>query len=127
MFGRDKEQLWEMLINSWNFLAEARGERLKYFREKGSSDWYVVAETMKHDNATHLAVHLVKSEASALSLIREMRSAPEDFDIGYLRRSWGPMVMSTPEDFSYNDSAKWLDALDKYGTTYPVPWAWQED
>ena len=127
MFGQDKEQLWVMLIDSWNLLAKARGDALEYFREPSSRDWYVVLEIVSVHRAPQLRVHILKSEAQGNSLIQHMKSAPHDFHIAYLSRSHGPMVMGSRENFAYLDEEKWRDVLSKYGTTHPVPWTWRDD
>lgn len=127
MFRNEKDQLKTMLVESWNLLATARGEALEYSRSRGGWDWYVILDVVDASGADRLLVHQINSEQEGAVYVRQAVAAPQELYVSYVKRSYGPMIMSTQENFAYQTANKWLERLSSSGKSHPVPSAWRDD
>ena len=124
MFGPSKDELIDNLIDSWNALAQARNESLRFIRIKRGWDWLVVLEVLTFKDEVEIQIILCESAGQAKEIIKGAVERPSEIGAYSVHRTVGPYGQMTAANAGLQPHASWIDSLNKHGqlrTRYGPP------
>lgn len=114
MFGPSKDELIDNLIDSWNALARARNEPLRFMRIKKGWDWLVVLEVLDFKSEVEIQIILCESAGQGKEIIKNAIERPSEIGVYSVHRTIGPYGQ-TAGNPGLQPHASWIDSLNEHG------------